>query len=324
MEDSFDYRLLVPQTDPEDELSVSLTSFSLLYSQRRDRLQRVSESFALTAARLHGDPPENKTARVVFAVFGGALGAGCGVMSGGVCEILGAISATTVNRICGQINAVGATVGFFGSVLGGVIGGVFCGAIGGAIGATAGPPDSPVHDVTRDVVWFTVGGVTGGAIGATFGGTVGAAGGAVGGAFGGVCATKFTVFLAGSIFGRFSGNKDFNRQSQMFKNQKVIQDSAGDFRETFKPLLEEMRTIKSINQKMSDREAVQSVATQIEKTLDAVITLEITLSDSQRATDLHKFVSSVDEAARQSRKTTEELQTTSEEVEKLLGSLRKH
>ncbi|XP_034563430.1 uncharacterized protein LOC117829829 [Notolabrus celidotus] len=321
---SSDYRLLIPQSDPKDELITSLKSFSVLYSQRRDRLQRVSESFTLTAVRLHQDAPENKAVRVVFAVFGGALGAGCGVVSGGVWGFLGAVSAATFTRICGKINAVGATVGFFGSVLGGVVGGVFCGALGGAIGATAGASASPVHGVVSDVAWFTIGCATGGAIGGTFGGTVGAAGGAVGGAFGGFCATRFASCLVGSIFGRVSGNKDSDGQKKMLKNKRAIEDAAGDFRETIKPLLQEMKTIKSISDKMSDSDGVQSVATGIEKTLDAVIILGITLIDSQRATDLQKFVSSVEDAARQSTKTTEELKTTSQEVEKVLGSLRKH
>ncbi|XP_074519653.1 uncharacterized protein LOC141785317 [Halichoeres trimaculatus] len=326
MDDLFDsdYRLLVSHTDPRDELITSLKSFSLLYSQRRHRLHRVSESFTLTAVRLHDDVPENKAVRVVFTVFGGALGSACGILSGGVWGFLGAVSAATFTRICGKINAVGATVGFFGSVLGGVVGGVFCGAIGGAIGATAGASDSPAHGIVGDVAWFTIGGATGGAMGATFGGTVGAAGGAIGGAFGGLCATRFAVFFVGSLFGRISGNKNSNQQKKMLKNQSVMKDSAADFRETIKPLLQEMKTIKSISEKMSESEGVQNLATEIEKSLDALIILGISLSDSLRATDLQKFVSSVEDAARQSRKSTEELERTSEEVEKLLLSLRKH
>lgn len=321
---ALDYRLFVPHTDPKDELVTSLKSFSLLYGQRRLRLQRVSESFTLTAVQLGEDVPENKAVQVVFTVFGGALGSACGVLSGGVWGFLGAVSAATFTRICGKINAVGATVGFFGSVLGGVVGGVFCGAVGGAIGATAGASDSPIHGVISDVTWFTIGCATGGAMGGTFGGTVGAAGGAIGGAFGGLCATRFAVFLVGSLFGRFSKTKNSNEQKKMLKNQRVMEDSAADFRETVKPLLQEMKTIKSISEKMSESDGVQSVATEIEKSLDALMTLGKTLSDSLRATDLQKFASIVEEAARQSRRSTEELKRTSVEVEKLLGSLRKH
>ncbi|XP_041671884.1 uncharacterized protein LOC121528473 [Cheilinus undulatus] len=264
---SLDYRAFAPQTDQKDELITSLMSFSVLYNQRRDHLQRVSESFTLTAVRLHDDAPESKPVRVVFAVFGGALGAACGVVSGGVWGFLGAVSAATLTRICGQINAVGATVGFFGSVLGGVVGGVFCGAVGGAIGAAVGGSDCLVHSVVSDVAWFSIGCATGGAIGGTFGGAVGATGGAVGGAFGGWCATRFSVYLTGSIFGRIQGSKDLKTQRKQSEKLNLIQETAGNFRETIKPLIGEMRTVQSL---MTDRENVHGVAAQIEKTLASV------------------------------------------------------
>ncbi|XP_020482067.2 keratin, type I cytoskeletal 10-like [Labrus bergylta] len=328
MDDLFDfeggsstYRVFLPQTNIKDELIVRLTAFSCLYSQRRDRLLRVSESFTLTATRLREGAPENKPVRVVFTVFGGALGAACGVVSGGVWGFLGAVSAATFTRICGQIGAVGATVGFLGSVLGGVVGGVFCGAVGGAVGAAAGGSESPLHGVVSDVAWFTIGCATGGSIGGIFGGTVGAAGGAVGGAFGGLYATRFASYLVGSIFGRFS--KDSKRQKKKSENMRVIQETAGDFRETIKPLMEEMKAIKSMGEKVDDSDGVRGVAAQMENTLVSVTTLERTLIDSQRASDLSQFVSGVEEAARQSRTITEELKRTREEAQRVLVSLRK-
>uniref|UniRef100_UPI0037E8D19C keratin, type I cytoskeletal 13-like n=1 Tax=Semicossyphus pulcher TaxID=241346 RepID=UPI0037E8D19C len=318
---SLDYRRLIPQTDLRDELFTSLTSFCLLHAQRRDHLQRAAQSFTLTAAGPHEGDPESKTVRVVVAVFGGAIGAACGLVSGGIWGFLGAVSAATFTRICGRINAVGATVGFFGSMLGGVVGGVFCGAVGGAVGAATGGGDSPAHGVVSDVAWFTIGCATGGAIGGIFGGMVGAAGGAVGGAFGGFCATRFSVCLVGSIYGRFSGSRDSKGQ-RMKSKTGTVQRAAEDFTETINPLVKEMKTIKSLSNGMADSDGVRSVVTEIEKTLVAVTTMEITLRDSQRAADLTQFVSRVEEAARQSQKVTEGIEKTREEVEKVLFSLR--
>ncbi|KAL7372154.1 hypothetical protein ABVT39_011092 [Epinephelus coioides] len=172
--------------DLKDELITSFTSFIRVYSQRMAHLQRASESFTLTAARLREmqkDISKNKIDPSLLGVFGGMVGAACGGVTGGAGGALGAVGAATCARFYGHIDAVGATVGFVGSVLGGTVGGVFSGTVGGAICAAAKGTDSPVDGVAGDVAWFTIGCATGGAVGGIFGGTVGAAGGAVGGGF---------------------------------------------------------------------------------------------------------------------------------------------
>lgn len=323
---SVDYGVFTTSTDLKDELIISLTSFTLLHSQHRDRLHRTSESFTLTAAlhEMHEDVAENETARVMSTVFGGVLGAACGGVCGGVWGTLGAVSAVTCARFCGDINAVGATVGFVGSVLGGAVGGASCGAVGGALGAAAEATGSPLYAVVSDIAWFSIGFATGGAIGGVFGGTVGAAGGAVGGAFGALSGMNFAVGLVRRIVGHFSGSKDSKEQKKKSKKVNVIQKTGEDFSEAIKPLVEELKTIKSITDKMASSHFVHSVVAQTMKTLASVTAMEKTISDSQRATDLPQFVSSGEEAARQSKKITEELETMRAEVEKLLVSLRKH
>lgn len=322
---SVDYGVFATSTDLKDELITSLTSFALLHSQHRDRLQKTSESFTLTAAlyEMHEDVAENEAARVMSTVFGGVLGAACGGVCGGVWGTLGAVSAVTCARFCDNINAVGATVGFVGSVMGGAVGGASCGAVGAAVGAAAEVTGNPLHAVS-DVVWFSIGFATGGAIGGVFGGTVGAAGGAVGGAFGALSGTIFAVGLVRRIVGHFCECKDSIQQKKKSKKVNVIQKTGEDFRAAIKPLVEELKTIKSISDKMASSHLLHSVAAQTMKTLASVTAMEKTISDSQRATDLPQFVSSGEEAARQSKKLTEELETTRAEVEKLLVSLRKH
>ncbi|KAL7371760.1 hypothetical protein ABVT39_004436 [Epinephelus coioides] len=308
--------------DLKDELITSLTSFIRVYSQRRDRLQRASESFTLTAAQLREmqrNISENKPLRSLLGVFGGMVGAACGGVTGGAGGALGAVGAATCARFCGHINAVGATVGFVGSVLGGTVGGVFSGTVGGAICAAAKGTDSPVDGVVGDVAWFTIGCATGGAIGGIFGGTVGAAGGAVGGGFGGLYATRFAVYLVGY----FCESKDFKEQKTESLKMNVMQKS-GDFSEAIKPLVEELKTVQTISDKMASREVVRGVAAQTAQTLTSVTRMETTISDCQRTTDLPQFVSSFEEAARQSQKITDEVEETKTEVDTLLVSLRKH
>lgn len=309
--------------DLKVELITSLTSFLRVYSQRRAHLQRTSQLFTLTAARLHEIHKkafDKKSVGVVFRVFGGVLGAACGV-NGGLWGALGSVGAATCARYCGRVSAVGATVGFAGSVIGGVVGGVFSGAVGGAVCAPAQLTDSPVPRVVSDVVLFSIGCATGGAIGGLFGGNVGAAGGAVGGAFGALCATRCAVFLIRGIM-RLVGSEE--SKEEIIKGVKVtVMEKSGDFREAIKPLVDELKTIKSISNKMAPSDVVYGVSAQTAKTLSSVTTMEKTISESQEIrTDLKQFVSSVDEAARQGRRVTAELEETKVEVETLLASLR--
>lgn len=318
MENSIDFVSI----DRSDELITSLTSFVRLYSQRRVRLQRTSQTFALTAAGLdETNKDENQILQTLFAMFGGGLGAACGAVAGGLWGAFGAVAAATYARLCGDINAVGATVGFVGSVFGGAVGGVFGGAVGSTVGAAAEVMGSPVPRVVSEVAWFTIGFVTGGATGGVFGGTVGVAGGGFGGAFGALYSTRFAGSLVRSMVCYFLVRNKEPKEQKNSKKENVIQ-KAGDFCEAIKPLVEELKTIKTISDNMASSVVVHSVASQTAKTLASVTTMEKSISASQSATDLPQFVSSVEEAARQCKTVTEELETTRAEVDKLLVSLR--
>ncbi|XP_042364403.1 keratin, type I cytoskeletal 9 [Plectropomus leopardus] len=304
-------------TDLKDELITSLTSFLRVYSQRRDLLRRSSESFSLTAARLHEmheDISENKTFHGLFSVFGGLLGAACGSVTGGIGGALGAVSAATCARFCGDISAVDATVGFVGSTFGGAVGGTFTGTVGGAICA-----GRPVHKAVSDIVLFAIGCATGGAIGGVFGGTVGTAGGAIGGAFGGLYATRFAVYLVG----HFCEKVELEEQKIKAVKTSMMRQS-GDFSENIKPLMDELKTVKTMSDQMASREVVHSVGTQTVKTLISVTTMQKMISDCQRTTDLPQIVSSFGEVSKQSQKVTKELEQTRAEVDKLLVLLKKY
>lgn len=315
--DSVDYRLFTTSTDLKDELIAHSTSFIRLYDQRRDRLQRTSESFkqaAVLVRKMHKD------IRCLLSVFGGVLGAACGAVAGGVWGTFGAVSAATFCRVCGDINAVGATVGFVGSVLGGAVGGSFSGALGAAVGSAA--TRRSFNGTVSNVAWFGTGFATGGAIGGIFGGTVGAAGGAVGGAFGALHATRFAVGVVGVVAGYFDGAKDKKKQENETNKVDIFQEAEENFHQVIKPLVEELKPIKMISDKMASSVAVLSVAEQTAKTLAAVTAMEDIISES--LTDLTKCVSSIEVASTQCSQVAEELEKTRAEVEKLLVSLRKH
>ncbi|XP_035523322.1 uncharacterized protein LOC118332246 [Morone saxatilis] len=315
-EGSLDYRAFGTSADPKEELIASLTSFIKLYSQHRNRLQTTSESF--TAAQLHEMPVSGSLAfHSMCSFFGGVVGATGGGLSGGVFGVFGAIGAVTFSRFCDyDIKAIGATVGIVGSVLGGVAGGALGGAVGGAVGAAVEATGSRVDAVISDVASFAIGFAAGSAIGGIFGGAVGAAGGAFGGAFGALCATKVVVNIVGEMV---RAAKD----SDCKKNTVNVMQKTGDFSETIKLLVAELKTIKARCDKMASSDVVRSVAGQTAKMLASVAMMEETLRVSQSDTDRPQFVSSVEEAARLSKNITEELETTRTEVEKLLVLLRK-
>ncbi|XP_035001674.2 keratin, type I cytoskeletal 9-like [Hippoglossus stenolepis] len=304
---SVDFSRSTTSNDLVDELEASLTSFVNLYDRHEDRLQRASESFTQTAARVREAREVVPANRTIRGVFGGALGAVSGAIAGGVGGALGAVAATTCQRLCGEIGAVGATVGFAGSVVGGVAGGVFSGSVGGAVGATT---SSSSHGAVSDALWVAIGVATGGAIGGTFGRTVGAAGGAVGGGFGALLGTRFAVYVAGG-----EKEKKVTRQEV-----SVIQKTGLDFCETIKPLQVELSSIKTISEKIQFSPDVQRVTRQTAKTLAAAAAMEETAADPQRDADLTQFV---EEAAKRSRRICEELKTTRTDAEKLLIPLRK-
>ncbi|XP_019967679.1 uncharacterized protein [Paralichthys olivaceus] len=307
---SVDFRPFTSCADPEDELVASLASFVKLYDRHEDRLQRCSQSFTQTVARVRETQelvPGNKTIR---GVFGGVLGAVSGGIAGGVGGALGAVAATTCQKLCGEISAVGATVGFAGSVFGGVAGGVFTGSVGGAVCTTA---SSSLRGSVSNALWVTMGFATGGAIGGVFGGTVGAAGGAVGGGFGALQGTRFAVYVVGGAADSFKIEKRTRQEVN------VMQHTGHDFSETIKPLLLELNSIKTLGEKIKSSPDVQRVARQTAETLAAATAMEKTVGDSQRVTDSTQLV---EEAAKQSRRICEELKTTRTDAEKLLISLR--
>ncbi|XP_056222298.1 glycine-rich protein 1-like [Seriola aureovittata] len=307
-------------TTQEDKLIISLKSFMLLYHQHDGRLQRASESFAQAAARLQNTQNEVASFPDLLSLSGGAVGGVCGGFTGGVGGALGAVAAATCARLCGKMNAVDATVGFVGSVFGGVAGGVFSGSVGGAVGVAVEASSNSFHGAVNKVVCFTIGLTTGGAIGGIFGGPVGAAGGAAGGGFGALCGTGLAVYLVGGVADSVCGTKDSREDENRTKNMKMIQKAANEFSEGIKPLVQQLKTVQMISDEMTSSANVQRFTRQTAKTLAAVTAMQKTISDSQRAKDPTQFVA---EAARKSRKITEELRNMSTEAENLLFVPRK-
>lgn len=303
--------------DLKEELVTSLTTFVRLYGQHSHQLQTTSENFTLTAAQIVVG------SQVLVSVIGRVLGELLGGISGG---LLGAIVAVTCSSL-DDINDETVCVGIVSSVLGGVVGGALGGGVGSVVCVATEPTGNPVHSIFRDVAWFNIGFATGGAIGGIFGGTIGATGGAIGGALGALCSSRFVVSLVGTVIGSYCRTKD-SKEQKKFSEKSPTRDTdimrgERDFRGAIKPLVEELKNIKRICDKMAPSDIVHSVARQTAKTLASVTTMEETLSDPQRATDVLQFVSSVQEAARQSEKINEELETTRAEVETCLVSLRK-
>lgn len=304
--------------DLKEELVTSLTTFVRLYGQHSHQLQTTSKYFTLTAAQIL------KGSQVLVSVIGRVLGELFGGISGG---LLGAIGAVTCSSL-DDINDETVCVGIVSSVLGGVVGGALGGGVGSVVCVATEPTGNPVHSILRDVAWFNIGFATGGAIGGIFGGTIGATGGAIGGALGALCSSRFVVSLVGAVIGSYYRTKD-SKEQKKFSEKTPTHDTdiiicvERDFRGAIKPLVEELKNIKRICDKMAPSDIVHSVARQTTKTLASVTTMEETLSDPQRVTDVLHFVSSVEEAARQSEKINEELETTRAELETCLVSLRK-
>ncbi|XP_019133288.1 uncharacterized protein LOC109142848 [Larimichthys crocea] len=279
-----------------DELITSLTSFLRLYSRHGARIQSTSESFALTATQLV-DAYKSVADRAVFTVIRGGLGAASGGLSGGVCGALGTIAAVTWCRFCDDdINAVGATLSFFGGILGGVAGGVCGGAVGSVVGvAGAG---SSLWGLLSDLSSLTIGYATGAAVGGIFGETAGAAGGAIGG-----------------VFGALSG---VNVAVKFVEPNTNLMEKAGDFGEAIEPLVEELKTIKAISDKMTSNVFMHGAAGQTAKTLASVSAME-KMMGAYRTTGQLRFVQ---DAVKQCKKITEELETTRAEAEKCLTSVK--
>lgn len=293
--------------DLKDELVTSLTTFVRLYDQHSHQLQTTSDNLTLTAAQI---------IEGLKAVLGRVLGELFGGFSGG---LLGAIGAVTCISLCDDIDE---SVCIVSSVLGGIVGGALGGGVGSVVGVATKTTGNPVHSVLRDVAWLNIGFATGGAIGGIFGGTVGAIGGAIGGALGALCSSKFAVSSVEAVIGSFNRTKDSKEQKKV--SEKTPSPDGGmvrvvkDFRGAIKPLVEELKNIKTICDKMAPSDIVHSVATQTAKTLASVTKMEETISDPLKVTDLLQFASNIEEAARQSKKINEDLETTRAEAETCL------
>ncbi|XP_028287319.1 uncharacterized protein LOC114452281 [Parambassis ranga] len=302
-------------------LTSGLMMFLRLYDQQKDVFWQASGHFTQAAYRVSKKhkPVEDDVTKGLFCMFGGTVGAVCGVVTGGIWGALGAVGTATSIRLFESVNAASVTVGFFGSVLGGAVGGVFSGAIGSAINVVAHVSGHPVHGVITSAAWFTVGFVTGGAIGSTFGGLVGAAGGALGGGLGAVHATTLSIYLVESMI----SCPETNEKEKLMEKKNQIQKTGEDFSKSIRPLVEQLKTVQTIldGDKMAASHAVKSAAGQTEKTLTAVILLEKSLSDVQGAADPPQFCCSVGEAARQCEKIPEELKKMRAAVQKVLDSL---
>ncbi|XP_008293608.1 keratin, type I cytoskeletal 14-like [Stegastes partitus] len=302
---------LDPSTVLQNNLVRSLTSFLHLYDQHQVDLHRALERFSRAAAG-ENNRSEDAVAQVLFSLFGGAVGAVCGGITGGLWGAFGAVGAATIARFNRDVNAAGATVGFFGSILGGVLGGAFSGSIGSAVHIAAKVAGHRVPFVFGGVLWIGIGFATGSAIGSTFGGSVGAAGGAVGGAFGALHATMAAGYVVGSMIDWPSTGKDSTDQEVEKVNR--MRKTGKDFRKRLEPLVTELKTIQQISNKMASSDAMKSVAGQTATTLAAVDAVEESLSDGQ-------LLSCSDEAVRRCEKIRDELQKTRAEVQKLLVSL---
>ncbi|XP_062269704.1 keratin, type I cytoskeletal 16-like [Platichthys flesus] len=300
---TIDFRQSYPSYE-FDELEASVRSFVNLYDRHEDRLQGATESFTQLAARVREAPEVAPANRAVRGLLGGVLGAVSGGIAGGVGGVLGSVAATTYQKLSGEIGAVDATVGLAGSVVGGVAGGVFTGSVGGAAGATT---SSSSHGAVSDALWVAIGAATGGAIGGIFGGTVGAAGGAVGGGFGALLGTRFAVYVVGGE----REKKETKQEVSLMLKAKL------DFSETIKPLLVQLRSIKTTSEKLDLVPEAQLFTQQTEKTLAAAAAMEETVAAPQRDKDLTQF----EEAAKRSRRVCEELKTTRTEAGTLLINL---
>lgn len=312
---SVDNTLPTISTDVKDELITHSASFIQLYDQYQDLLQGSSMSSTKADVQVDEKDKDTVALRVLASVFGGVLGSASGTFIGGVCGALGTVAAATFLRICEDINAVDATVGFIGGVFGGAVGGAFSGTVGGTVCAAAIATGYSFKGVISDVIWVSMGIASGSAIGGIFGGKVGAWGGAIGGAYGAKYAAGFAVDIVEIIVPLFSNTKESKEQKKEIKKEEK------DFHKMIQPLVEELKTIQMISGTMAPSVAVLSVAEQTATTLAAVTVMETKINESTE--ELTNCVSRAEEAATQGIQVTEELEKMRAEVGELLVSLRK-
>lgn len=296
---------LTTSTDLDDKLLSSLTSFVRLYDQRMHHLCTTSESFTLVATEVLD------LSRVTVNKLGSNLGKHLGGISGGIFSAIYVLA-------CGD-NAVHVTVGC--SIFGGAVGGALGGAVGSLVGISDETAGSPVCNVIRDVAWLNIGFAAGGVVGGVFGGTVGATGGAVGGALGALWSTKVAVSLTRNFIGSFPKSKEGKKylEKKQSENIKML-CLMRDFREAIKPLVEELKTVGAICDKMDTSDDMHSVVAQTAATLASVTKMKEIISESCKAKCLLTLTVGIERAAKQSKHINEELERTRAEVETFLVS----
>lgn len=286
----------------ETELVLSLKTFGRLYDQQAELLNSASDGLEQTAASVC------HSFGFLVAEVGKAVTCLLGGFSGG---IFGTISAL----VWSEGHAEDLTFGIVGSILGGVAGGALGGAISGAVTILSKLARVPVRDVNSEMAWlfgFAVGGVAGGA----FGGPLGATGGAMGGVLGAFCAVQCAV----NANLRALGSVLAGLKHAETRWDKSLSDGMrcclGDFRESLKPLLEQLKNIQTVCRKMAPHHHhVHTIDTQAAASLEAAAKMEAEIGKAGRTSSLFELVSGVTAAANLSKSINKELKGLRRKVE---------
>lgn len=180
-----------------------------------------------------------------------------------------------------------------------ILGSIFGGVAGGALGtAMCALPillrlvRSPVRDVNSSTAWL-IACAAGGAAGAVIGGILGAKGGALGGVFGALWAVHVS------------------------DDMKHL----GDVRDSGQPLLEQLKSIQIICDKLAPHHHVPPQHIQAAASLDALAKREEVIVVALSTTYLSELVSGVLAAAALSRNVTKELEELRRSLETFLRQL---
>lgn len=288
----------------ENQLVGTLTTFGRLYDQQAQLLHTAVDGLEqMAASSIH-------SFRLLVVEAGKTVSCLLGGFSGG---IYGGISAL----VWSEGHAEDVTDCILGSILGGVAGGALGGAISGAVTISSNLAGGQAGDVTSGRAWlfgFAVGGVTGGAMG----GPLGATGGALGGVLGAFWAVRCARALVLSFVRHYlEGSKA--RETPL---DKPVSDGLprclGDFRESVKPLLEHLKYIQLICNKMASHHHhhhVHAVATQTAASLDALDKMEAATAKARRTSCGLELVAGVIEAVQLSRTFTTQLEGLRRSVE---------
>lgn len=286
----------------EMELVSSLETFGRLYDQKAECLHRVSYILEQMAASVYHDLCF--VAKTVACLFGG--------FSGG---IFGTISAL----VWSDGHAEDVTFGIIGSILGGVAGGALGGAISGAGTILSKLAGGPVRDVTSETAGlfgFAAGGVVGGAIG----GPLGSTGGALGGVLGAFWAVQCAINPDGIVVRRVL---DRIKNTETPLDKPVYDDMARclrDFRNSIRLLMEQLKYIQIICNKLASDHHVHAIATQSAVSLDALAKMEVVIAKAW-GNGMFELDSGVLAAAKLSRNVNKTLEGLRRSVETFLLQL---